>query len=279
MNDTVENKSAPTQSDAPSQKTRLLKFTDVSLLVPTISVKKRQFSINPMRIMAQFYANSSKRNFQALLLNLNFSVYSGERIGVIGKNGAGKTTFLRLIAGVYKPSNGTIELSGKAHGLFNIQLGMNPNATGIENIYLRGLQMGLTLAQIRERIDEVSKFTELGDSLNDVFGNYSTGMKLRLAFAISTSLRPDILLMDEWIGSGDANFKDKVAGRMNELVADSKSLIVASHNKALLHRLCTRAVVLDSGKIVFSGSIEDALAYHSMSQKKALEQAKASLAN
>ena len=263
---TNQGHQAPVNTAA--EQVRLLKLTDVSLHVPTLTVKNRKLGINPMRIMAQFYGNSSGRKFESLLLNLNLTVNSGERVGVIGKNGAGKTTLLRLIAGIYKPSSGTIEVSGHAYGLFNIQLGMNQNATGIENIYLRGLQMGLTLAQIRARIDDVSDFTELGESLNDVFGNYSTGMKLRLAFAVSTILKPDILLMDEWIGSGDENFKAKVEARMNAMVIESKSLIVASHSAPLLRRLCTRGVVMDSGRIVFTGTIDEALNHYSEMQKK-----------
>jgi len=245
----------------------LIKMKDVSLHVPTRTVKERNESINPLRLMAQFYGNSSGRSFNSLLLNLNLVVSRGERIGIIGQNGAGKTTLLRLLAGIYRPSSGELMINGQAFGLFNIQLGMNPSATGIENIYLRGLQMGLTLAEIRSQIDEITKFTELGSSLNELFGNYSTGMKLRLAFAISTILKPDILLMDEWIGSGDENFKQKVQVRMNEMVAESKSLIVATHSVQLIKRLCTHGIVLKEGRILFHGPVKEALRVYRESVK------------
>jgi len=259
MKDDIVNQSISPQNLASPQKNCLLKLRDVSLQVPTLTTKSHMPKVSPMRIMAQFYGMSSGRIFETLLLNLNLTVNSGERIGLIGKNGAGKTTLLRLIAGIYKPSSGTIEMSGRAYGLFNIQLGMNAQATGIENIYLRGLQMGLTLAQIRASIEEVAEFTELGQSLNELFGNYSAGMKLRLAFAVSTILKPDILLMDEWIGSGDEVFKAKIAARMNEMVVDSKSLILASHNAPLLRRLCTHGLVMENGRIIFSGKVDEAL--------------------
>jgi len=246
----------------------LVQLEDVSLHVPTLTLKERKLAINPIRIMAQFYGNASNRSFQSLLLNLNFKIDPGERIGVIGKNGAGKTTLLRLIAGIYKPSSGVLTVRGRAYGLFNIQLGMNQGATGVENVYLRGLQMGLNLSEIRAHMDEIEEFTELGASMNDVFGNYSTGMKLRLAFAVSTILKPDVLLMDEWIGSGDENFKRKVQDRMNEMVVDSKSLVVATHSAPLIRRLCTHGIVLDRGRIIYYGPVDDALKAYNDSQKK-----------
>lgn len=240
----------------------LVRLKDVSLHVPILSVKDRKLTINPIRMITELYGNSSGRSVKPLLLNIDFDVRPGERIGLIGNNGAGKTTLLRLIAGIYRPSSGVKELKGVAHGLFNIQLGMNANATGVENVYLRGLQMGMPLSEIRSHMGEIAKFTELGQSINDQFGNYSTGMKLRLAFAISTLLKPDVLLMDEWIGAGDENFKVKVKKRMDEMVEESKALIVATHSGPLMRRLCTRGVVLESGRIIFKGDVEEALVFH-----------------
>lgn len=237
----------------------ILEFSEVTLSVPTMTVSPSESSINPIKLISDFYGRGNGRAQKVLLSNLTFSVMRGMRIGVLGENGAGKTTLLRLIAGVYKPTSGDMVIRGTARGLFNIQLGMNNNATGVENIYLRGLQMNMTLLEIRKRMNEIIQFSELGDSIHEIFGNYSTGMRLRLSFAISTILKPDILVMDEWIGSGDQTFKEKVANRMDDLVNDSKCLVLATHNRQLMERLCTHAIILNKGGIKFFGKVEEAL--------------------
>jgi ABC-type polysaccharide/polyol phosphate transport system ATPase subunit len=139
---------------------------------------------------------------------------------------------------------------------------MDDEATGIENIYLRGLQMGINLAQLRELVPEVVAFTELGDSIHQIFNTYSTGMQLRLAVAISTMITPTILLMDEWIGSGDEAFRKKVNERMQNVVNESQSIILASHSDALLREHCNIGWVMEDGYIVFAGDINDAIAYY-----------------
>jgi ABC-type polysaccharide/polyol phosphate transport system ATPase subunit len=194
-----------------------------------------------------------------ILDKVSFQLGRGERLGVIGANGAGKSTLLRVIAGIYAPSSGRVTVDGTAEGLFDISLGMHPEATGLENIYLRGLQMGLSLKTIRACVEEVIEFSELQESIERPLNTYSTGMRLRLAVALSTMIAPDLLLLDEWIGAGDAHFRDKVKKRMDAFVEKSGALIIATHNAALMKSLCTHGLVLDKGKMLFFGSVDDAL--------------------
>ena len=181
------------------------------------------------------------------------------RLGLIGANGAGKSTLLRVLAGIYAPTEGQVNVNGTATGLFDISLGMHPEATGLENIYLRGLQMGLGLKRIKDLVEDVIAFSELQDDIEKPFNIYSAGMRLRLAVAISTMITPNVLLLDEWIGAGDAHFRKKVQARMDSLVENSSGLVIATHNANLMKSLCTHGLVLKKGKMVFRGNLEAAL--------------------
>ncbi len=183
----------------------------------------------------------------------------GDRIALIGHNGAGKSTLLRVLAGVYQPARGTVRLDGRVSTIFNIQLGMDHEATGYENILLRGLMLGLTRDQIENGIDDIAALSELGPYLNMPVHTYSSGMVLRLAFAISTSIEPDILLLDEWIGAGDAQFVEKARRRLCALVDQSNILVVASHRLQLVRELCNKAVLLDRGVVKGFGPVEEVL--------------------
>lgn len=177
-------------------------------------------------------------------------------------NGAGKSTLLRVLAGIYQPSSGRLVVSGSAKGLFDVSLGVIPEATGLENIYMRGLQMGLSMKQIKELVPEIVEFSELQEAINNPLNSFSAGMRIRLAFSISTMIEPDILLLDEWIGAGDANFRAKVKSRMEKLVEKSRELVLATHNTGLMKGLCTHGMVLDKGKMVYSGKLVDALEFY-----------------
>lgn len=183
----------------------------------------------------------------------------GDRVALVGNNGAGKTTLLRVLAAIYEPTLGTIYREGRVAPLFDIALGMNPEATGFENIMLRGRFLGLGPKEIRARMDEIAAFTELGDYLAMPVRTYSTGMMLRLAFAVCTSIEPEIMLMDEWIGVGDAAFVQKAEHRLNDFIGRAGILVVASHSTALLERNCTKGVLLRSGKVEAFGPIGDVL--------------------
>lgn len=254
---------APLKLAADETDLPVLEARDLSLVFPVIKPSDRRIGGNPIRMLSRFYADRNTRETTVLLDNVNFSVCSGDRIGVLGSNGAGKTTLLRTLCGVYRPSSGQLITRGKVQGLINIQLGMDPQATGVENIYLRGLQMGLNLKEVRDLMPKIAEFAEIGPAIHDVFGNYSTGMQLRVAVAISTMMVPDILIMDEWIGAGDADFQEKLQLRMETVIEQSQALIIASHSDGLLQQICNKGILMQNGRCVFFGPIEHAIkVYH-----------------
>jgi len=240
----------------------LMKAENLCLEMPYFQPKTTDFLKNPKALVSQLYTNRARRGGLKILQDISFEIYAGDRIGVLGANGSGKTSLLRLLAQVYSPSNGSLYINGTATGLFTITLGMSQEGTGLENIYLRGLQMGLKLDEIRKKAPDIIDFAELGEAIGRPINTYSTGMLLRLAFAISTMITPDILLLDEWIGSGDVKFRKKANKRMAELVGKSRGLILASHSEGLLRSNCNKGLVLNSGKIAYWGDIEDALEFY-----------------
>ncbi len=240
----------------------LISARNVSLHIPVFHQRERSLMKNPFALISELYVGNSKRVTKPVLQNINLEVKKGERIGVIGANGGGKSTLLRLLAGIYPPTTGKIDVRANAKGLFDISYGMMPDATGLENIYLRGLQMGLSMKEIRSMVTEVVEFSGLEQYINLPQNTYSAGMRLRLAFSISTSIRPDILLLDEWIGAGDADFRKKVASRLKELMDNSKVLFLASHNNNIISQFCNRCIVLEKGKITFDGPVGEALEHY-----------------
>lgn len=182
--------------------------------------------------------------------NLSFSFEEGARVGLVGHNGSGKTTLLRVLSGVYSPNRGDFSITGRVASLLDVSMGLDPDATGFENIYLRGILDGLKPKTIRGKVDEIADFSELGEYLNLPVRTYSSGMMLRLAFAISTSVEADIIIMDEWLSVGDASFSDKAAQRLEKLIGKAAILVVASHDPALISRICNRKISLEHGRIV-----------------------------
>lgn len=190
------------------------------------------------------------------LENLNFNFEEGARVGLVGHNGSGKTTLLRVLSGVYAPVRGELKVQGKVASLLDVSLGLDPDATGFENIYLRGILDGLKPAIIKDKIDEIADFSELGDYLNLPVRTYSSGMMLRLAFAISTSVEADILIMDEWLSVGDESFRAKAAQRLETLVGKASILVVASHDPQMIARVCNRKISLEHGRIIADETIQ-----------------------
>lgn len=194
------------------------------------------------------------------LKQINLDILPGQRVGLIGHNGAGKSTFLKMLAGLYPISSGRREVSGTVRSLFDLSLGFEPDASGRENILYRGLLLGLTPRFMHEIEDEVVDFADLGEFIDYPIKTYSAGMQVRLAFAISTAVGGDILLLDEVIGAGDANFMAKAKQRIMSLIEKSEILVLASHDFGALQSICERGLVFHHGEIVFDGNMPDSIA-------------------
>jgi len=191
--------------------------------------------------------------------DITLDIKDGDRVGLIGANGAGKTTLLRVLAGIYAPTRGEFYSWGRISALLDVSLGLNPDATGRENIILRGMYMNIHPREMRSLVDEIAEFTELGPFIEMPARTYSSGMMVRLGFAISTCMPAEILLMDEWLSAGDARFLDKAQRRMERFVGGSAILVLASHSPELLRKWCNRGVLLQHGRIAAQGSIDEVL--------------------
>jgi ABC-2 type transport system ATP-binding protein len=209
------------------------------------------------------FAESGSHVTVRALKSITLEAHEGDRIALVGANGSGKSTLLRVISRVYPPTSGSVRVVGSVSPMFDATLGMSMDATGLENIQIAGTIWGMSRAQVKNSIEEIAEFTELGDFLKVPVRTYSNGMVLRLAFAIATAREPEILLIDEVIGVGDSSFVDKAFRRLLSLVERSRILIVASHGDAMLRQLCNKAVWLSHGALVHYGDVESVLtAYH-----------------
>ncbi|HSR65406.1 MAG TPA: ABC transporter ATP-binding protein [Xanthomonadaceae bacterium] len=187
------------------------------------------------------------------LHDVSLALQGGDRLGVIGHNGSGKSTLLRTLAGLYSPHEGRVEASAPVSGIFNLSVGFRQEATGVRNILLKGLMAGKSRREIEAAIPDIAAFTELGPFLDMPLNTYSQGMALRLAFAITTTFAHDILVMDEWIGAGDAQFQERVVARMNSVLENAHICVLASHNRSLLQRLTDRCLWMEDGRVKMEG--------------------------
>ncbi|MFM0043750.1 ABC transporter ATP-binding protein [Paraburkholderia sediminicola] len=189
--------------------------------------------------------------------NIDVRFESGDRIGLIGPNGAGKSTLLRTLAGIYSPSVGTVNSEGKIVPLLDISLGMDENSTGLQNIRLRGLLLGMTDEEIRTKQQEIAEFCELGDYLDLPLRTYSSGMRVRLAFAVSTAVDAEILLLDEVMGVGDASFMHKAKDRLEDLHSRAEIVVLAMHANAEIRRVCNKVLWMERGRVRAFGPVEE----------------------
>jgi len=200
--------------------------------------------------------NAANASCVRSLDHLSFEVRAGERIGLTGHNGSGKTTLLRTLCGVYAPTAGRLLVTGRVVSLLDINLGMDPDGTGYENIMMRGIVMGLTPRQVTARVDDIAGFTDLGEYLSMPIRTYSSGMQMRLAFAVSTSVDADVLLMDEWLSVGDAEFQEKAAQRLSAMLDRTPILVIATHSTELVSKTCTRVIQLEHGRILSDTTVD-----------------------
>ncbi|MFT9495979.1 ABC transporter ATP-binding protein [Anaerosolibacter sp.] len=191
------------------------------------------------------------------LKNLNISINDGDKLGIVGHNGAGKSSLLKLIAGIYPPTSGELQVEGRIASLFELATGFEMEASGWDNIYLRGLMLGETPKSIRAKTQGIAEFSELGEYLNVPVKYYSSGMFMRLAFSISTAVEPDILLLDEVVAAGDAKFLKKAHLRMKELMDTVKILVFVTHSMASLKDFCNKCIWLNNGQIQMMGTPEE----------------------
>lgn len=206
-----------------------------------------------------------RRRLARLLEDIDFELRAGDRLAILGRNGAGKSTLLRVLNRVYQPTRGTLTVEGSCMALLNMGLGFNNEATVLENIYLRGVAMGLGVPFLRTQIPAILEFSGLAEKSGHRLRTLSSGQRMRLGFAISTSVQHDIILMDEWVGAGDAEFMAKATKRMQDRVGGSKIVVLASHSTGLLRDICNKGVVLERGRVVEFGDITTALkSYHDL---------------
>jgi lipopolysaccharide transport system ATP-binding protein len=206
-----------------------------------------------------FFRPAAAKMTVRALEHIDLEINPGDRVGILGHNGAGKSTLLRLLAGIYEPSRGRRTVEGRISALFDLMLGFEPEATGWENIRYRGYLQGETPRSMRDKIDAIADFSELGDFLNMPVRYYSSGMLVRLAFSIATTIDPEILLIDEVLGVGDRQFQEKARWRMREMMAQAELLIVVSHDLDSLSALCEQGVWLEHGTIRMRGPIDDVI--------------------
>ncbi len=216
----------------------------------TFNVRQRmRLTLKEFLVKSMFRQSRNPRVQVRALQGISLRIDEGERVGIIGHNGAGKSTLLKLLAGVYPPTSGRRVVQGQISSLFDIALGFEPEATGWENIAFRAYLQGETPRTLRDKIQPIAEFSELGDFLNLPVRYYSAGMHVRLAFAIATAVDPEILLVDEVLSVGDLAFQEKARARMQEMMARAKLIVLVSHDLASLARLCERVVWLDHGTI------------------------------
>jgi len=236
------------------------------VIVDNVSLQFRMYH-NGASSLKEFFANiihkNNKKSYTDFLAlqGVSFSVNDGERLGIVGRNGAGKSTLLRTISRIYEPTVGRVEVHGRVAPLLDIGAGFHPEFTGRENIYFNGAFLGYSKEQLREIEKEVIAFAELEDFIDSPVKYYSTGMYMRLAFSLATTVHPDILILDELFVGGDASFVQKGKERMNKMIDRSSVMILVSHDPSLLRSLCDRYIWLDHGKVIADGDVSVLDAY------------------
>jgi ABC-type polysaccharide/polyol phosphate transport system ATPase subunit len=226
---------------------------NVSLSYPLLGAYSRSLKQSMMSVLARGTSQITSQNniiYVEALKNISFELARSDRLGLIGPNGSGKSTLLKIIAGIYPPSSGTIHTEGSISPLLGINVGMNPLATGYENIRFRSLLYGFDKKKIQKIIEDVEEFTQLGHFLAMPVKTYSSGMSVRLSFGIATAITPDILILDEVVGAGDAQFINKARQRLSQLIESSNILVLASHSEEIIKKFCNKILWLEQGSIV-----------------------------
>lgn len=237
----------------------LIEFNKVSVHFPIFNANTRSLRKKLIEVATggKLTPDHTGHMVVQALTNITFRIGEGERVGLLGHNGAGKTTLLGALNRVYAPTSGTARITGSIGSLINITVGTDAESTGRENILLRGAMLGIPKGELLTRMDELIDFSELGNFIDMPVRTYSSGMSLRLAFAVATMVRPDILLMDEWLSVGDKDFRVKAQKRLEDMLETTKVLVIASHSRDLILRHCQRVIWLEHGQIKMDGPTGD----------------------
>lgn len=206
--------------------------------------------------------DDSKEGFWALK-DLNFEIKKGDRVGIIGHNGAGKSTLLKVLSQITTPTEGNIKINGRIASLLEVGTGFHPEMTGRENIYMNGAILGMKKSEIDKKVDQIIEFSEIGEHIDTPVKRYSSGMYVRLAFAVAAHLDSEILIADEVLAVGDAAFQKKALGKMNELsTGEGRTVLFVSHNMGQVKKLCNKGIVLEKGKVVYEGDLDKAVSMY-----------------
>lgn len=238
----------------------MVSLDDVHIRFPVHNGSSRSLQLDIMRLLGFSIPEHKRVSYVEALRGISIEFKEGERVGIIGHNGAGKTTILRTIAQAYEPSEGRVQSFGRVTAMTDFTMGMDPEATGRQNVVFRGVFMGMTFDEIEARMDEVIEFSELQDFIDLPVRTYSTGMFLRLAFAVSTLIDPDILLLDEIIAAGDLGFQKKLQGRLERYIEEARLIVLAAHDLGAVRQYCTRVIWMEHGRVKMDGDTETILA-------------------
>jgi ABC-type polysaccharide/polyol phosphate transport system ATPase subunit len=245
----------------------LIKLENVTLEYPVQAWKsdRKRASSADKPIGGQLSSGQAGQMVVRALDQLSLTLGPGDRLALLGHNGAGKSTLLRVMAKLYAPTHGRVTIQGRVAPLLNLSFGLDMDSTGYDNIFIRGLFLGMTKAELKKKADTIAEFSELGDFLDLPMRTYSSGMRARLAFAISTHVETDILLLDEVVATGDARFLKKANDKLESFAQESKLLVLASHSNKVLRDLCNKAVLLEHGRIKAFGDLEEVIETYSAS--------------
>lgn len=236
-----------------------IELKDVSLIYDLHFDRTNNFKEFIINLLTKRSYVEQKKSQHFALQKINFRADEGARLGIIGLNGSGKSTTLKVISGILKPSEGELKVVGTIQPLIEIGAGFDPEFTGRENIYLNGYMLGFTKKQIEECENEIVEFADLGQFIDTPIKYYSSGMSVRLAFTIATMIQPEILLIDEMLAAGDAAFMEKAKKRLDSLIKVAKIIVIVSHDLHFIKSMCNRVIVMNKGSKVFDGSVEDGL--------------------
>jgi lipopolysaccharide transport system ATP-binding protein len=256
----VENLGKKYRLQHKAQQQRYVAIRDIFAEKMKRLFRKVDFELNNQKSVEDFWA----------LKDVSFEVNQGDVLGIIGRNGAGKSTLLKVLSRITEPTEGLIKIKGRVASLLEVGTGFHPELTGRENIFLNGAILGMTKVEIRKKFDEIVEFSEIERFLDTPVKKYSSGMYVRLAFAVAAHLDPEILIVDEVLAVGDAEFQKKCLGKMQEVSTSlGRTVLFVSHNLSVVQKLCGRGIVLDNGRVQYNGKVADALvAYSNLSTKK-----------